>query len=235
MIRSLQSTVHYLRRAFGFAGDEVAVLKGGIIRNSGAALLRRKRAKVAGFAILFGLVSAVIELPLPAEDLYRAVRAELRSRPAPQDIAMIAIDDKTLNAFERAKPSREDDSRLIDTLIASGVEKVTFDRAHADPESPEADAMFAQTLARHQGKVWLGIVPRHEFGFQIVDETVPLHAFRKHSQLAAMNGIIGPFGLSVTFPTSVDLDETMLPSLSAVLAGYEGPVRWYHPDYAFDP
>ena len=235
MIRSLQSTVDYLRRAFGFAGDEVAVLNGGIIRNSGAALLRRKRAKVAGFAILFGIVSAVIELPLPAEDLYRAVRAEVRSRHAPQDIVMIAIDDKTLNAFEQSKPSRVSDSRLIDTLIASGVEKVTFDRAHADPESPKADAEFTQTLARHEGKVWLGFAPGDELGFQTVEEIVPLPEFRKHSQLAAMNGIGGPFGLSVTFPTSVDLSGAMHPSLSAVLAGYEGPVRRYYPDYAFDP
>ncbi len=235
MIRSLQSTADYLRRAFGFASDEGDVLKGEFVRNSGAAFLRRKRAKVAIFAILFGLVSAVIELPLPVEDLYRAVRAELRSRPAPQDIVMIAIDDKTLNAFEQAKPSRVNDSRLIDTLIASGVEKVTFDRAHADPESPEADAMFAQTLARHKGKVWLGFAPRDKLGFQTVEEIVPLSEFRKHSQLAAMNGIGGPFGLSVTFPTSVDLDGSRHPSLSAVLAGYEGPVRWYYPDYALDP
>jgi len=235
MIRSLQSTADYLRRAFGFASDEGDVLQGELVRNSGVALLRRKRAKVAGFAILFGLVSAVIELPLPVEDLYRAVRAEARSRPAPQDIAMIAIDDKTLNAFEQAKPSRVDDSRLIDTLIASGVQKVTFDRAHADPESPEADAMFAQTLARHEGKVWLGFAPGHEFGFQTVEEIVPLPAFREHVQPAAMNGIGGPFGLSVIFPTSVDLDGSSHPSLSAVLAGYEGPAQLYYPDYAFDP
>lgn len=235
MIRSLQSTADYLRRAFGFASDEGDVLKGEFVRNSGAAFLRRKRAKVAIFAILFGLVSAVIELPLPAEDLYRAVRAEVRSRPAPPDIAMIAIDDKTLNAFEQDKPSRVNDSRLIDTLIASGVEKVTFDRAHADPESPEADAMFAQTLARHKGKVWLGFAPGHEFGFQTVEEIVPLPEFRKHSQLAAMNGLGSPFGLSVTFPTSVDLDGSRHPSLSAVLAGYEGSVRRYRPDFAFDP
>ncbi|PKP94278.1 MAG: hypothetical protein CVT75_04710 [Alphaproteobacteria bacterium HGW-Alphaproteobacteria-14] len=235
MIRSLQSTVDYLRRAFGFAGDDFAVLKGELVRNSGAALLRRKRAKVAGFAILFGLVSSAIELPLPAEDLYRAMRAEVRSRPAPQDVAMIAIDDKTLNAFERAMPSRADDSRLIDTLIASGVERVAFDRAHADPESPKADALFAQTLARHKGKVWLGFSPRHEFGSQAIEEIAPRPAFREQAQLAAMNGIGAPFGFSVALPTSVNLNGTKHPSLSAVLGEYNGPDRRYRPDYAFNP
>ncbi|MDZ4135224.1 MAG: CHASE2 domain-containing protein, partial [Paracoccaceae bacterium] len=234
MIRSLQSTVDYLRRALGFAGDEVAVLKGGIIRNSGAALLRRKRAKVAGFAILFGIVSAVIELPLPAEDFYRAMRAEVRSKPAPQDVVMIAIDDKTLNAFARSLPSRVDDSRLIDTLIASGVGKVVFDRAHADPENPQADTLFAQTLARHKGKVWLGFAPGHELGFQTVEEIVPRPAFREEAQLAAMNGMGNPFGLSVIFPTSVNLNGSRHPSLSAALANYTGPDRFYRPDYAFN-
>jgi hypothetical protein len=96
MISSIQSLVRTTQRAFGFAGDEVSGLKEQLLRKSGGALLRRKRVRVAMFAILFGIVSAAIELPLPAEDFYRAVRAELRSRPAPRDIVMIAIDDKTL-------------------------------------------------------------------------------------------------------------------------------------------
>ncbi|WP_273675330.1 EAL domain-containing protein [Erythrobacter fulvus] len=202
--------------------------------NSGAGLLRRKRLKVAIFAILFGLVSAAIDLPLPAEDFYRAVRAELRSRPAPQDVAMIAIDDKTLNAFNRSMPSRTDDSRLIDALIEAGVKKIVFDRAHADPENPKADAMFADTLARHDGKVWLGIAPKHNIGFQVVEEIVPLPAFREHARLAAMNGMGSPFRLSVVFPTSVVLDGEKHPSLSAALAGYNGPDRSFRPDYSFD-
>jgi len=173
-----------------------------ITRGQGAALLRRKRAKVAILAVLFGVVSAVIELPLPAEDFYRAVRAELRSRPAPQDIAVIEIDDKTLNAFERKMPSRSDNSRLIDILFASGVEMVAFDRAHADPESPDADAKFAHALMRHKGKVWLGIAPEHQVGFQTVGEIVPHPDFREHALLAAMNGLGGPFDYSVTFFTS---------------------------------
>lgn len=236
MIRILQSLAGYVRREPRTTGDGVAaVLDGEDALRSGGALLRRKRAKVAAFALLFGLLSGLVDLPLPAEDFYRAVRAELRSRPAPQDIALITIDDKTYRAFNSGYPSRIEESRLIDILIASGVQRVTYDRAHGSAETPEANAIFAETLARHKGKVWLGVAPRHEVGFQVIEEIVPRQEFRDHANLAAMNGLGSPFRQSVIFPTSVELDGVTHPSLSAVLAGYTGPFRQYRPDYAFDP
>ncbi|MBE9169859.1 CHASE2 domain-containing protein [Pleurocapsales cyanobacterium LEGE 06147] len=226
-----------LRRGFGPAADAAAGIPQLLARNPGGvgSLLRRKRAKVAALAVLFGLVSAAIELPLPAEDFYRAVRAEIRSRPAPQDIVMIAIDDKTLNAFDRNNPSRVQDSQLIERLVASGVERITFDRAHADPESSQADALFARTLERHKGRVWLGIAPQREVGFQVVEEIAPRAEFRDKANLAGMSAVGSPFGLSITFHTKVEMDGATHPSLSAALAEYEGPDRTFRPDYAFDP
>ncbi|HSJ77837.1 MAG TPA: CHASE2 domain-containing protein, partial [Erythrobacter sp.] len=237
MLGSITSLAQKLRRGFGPAGGAAAGIPQLLASNASGvgSLLRRKRAKVAALAILFGMISAAIELPLPAEDFYRAVRAEIRSRSAPQDIAMIAIDDQTLNAFNRDMPSRVDDSQLIDRLVALGVERITFDRAHADPESPKADALFARTLERHKGKVWLGFAPRHEVGFQMVGEIIPREEFRKHANLAAMNGIGTPFRLSVKFQTTVAIGDDRHPSLSSALANYDGPERSFRPDYAFDP
>jgi EAL domain-containing protein (putative c-di-GMP-specific phosphodiesterase class I)/CHASE2 domain-containing sensor protein len=235
MIASLHSLVDRLRRVFGFAGDEVANLTNEIARRPGGSLLRRKRFKVALLAVGFGLFSAAVDLPLPAEDFYRAVRAELRSRPAPQDIALVTVDDKTFKAFDQKFPTRIDESRLIDKLFDSGVERIAFDRAHGSEETPEANARFVDTLARHKGKIWLGFSPRAEIGFQTVEQIVPRDEFRRNSQLAAMIGIGSPFRLSVSFPTSAQIDGKTHPSLSAALAGYEGPFRQYRPDYAFDP
>ena len=235
MFGKLQSLADTIRRTFGLAGEEVAGFKQELAQRSGAALLRRKRTKVAILAVLFGVVSSVIELPLPLEDVYRAARAELRSRPAPRDVVMIAIDDKTLAANKRDLPNRVQDTKVVDSLIASGVRRVVFDRAHADPETPKSDAMFADMLARHKGKVWLGVAPAHQVGFQLSDKTVPLPAFRKVASLAAMNGRANLFGMSVIFPTSIDVEGSRYASISAVLAEYEGPERHYRPDYAFDP
>ncbi len=243
MIAWFTSLADRMRHAFGISGGvfagvsgaEVAELQTENTRSSGEGLLRRKRFKVALAAILIGLLSAAIDLPLPAEDFYRAMRAEVRSRPAPQDIAMIAVDDKTLNAFNGELPTRVQESRVIDELVRLGVGRVTFDRAHAAVESPVANQMFADTLARHKGKVWLGMVPRHKIGFQVVDEVLPLPAFRRNANLAAMNGQVSPFANSVSFSTSVEAEGRKHSSLSAALAGYTGPDRIYRPDYAFDP
>jgi EAL domain-containing protein (putative c-di-GMP-specific phosphodiesterase class I)/CHASE2 domain-containing sensor protein len=235
MNSSLQSLAGTTRRAFGFAGEEVAGLKQEIARRPGAALLRRKRAKIALFAILFGVFSAVIELPLPLEDLYRAARAQLRSRPAPQDIAFIAVDDATIAALAGKEPTRAHHSKVIDNLIGAGVTMVAFDSGQADPSTPKMDAMFEQTLARHQGKVWLGFSPALGIGSRFYPEIAPLPQFRKHVNLAAMNGRGGPFGLSVRFPTRVRFEGAEQPSLSGSLANYKGPTIEYRPDYAFDP
>lgn len=235
MIATINNFAAKWRRMFGFADAKRAVLNPQLVQRSGAELLRRKRMKVAAFAILFGVFAGTIELPLPAEDFYRAVRAQARSRPAPQDIVVIAIDDKTLNAFERNLPSRVNDSKVLDTLFAAGAERVVFDRAHADPESPTADAVFAETLARYRGNVWLGIAPQIDIGFQRVDEIAPSPRFRNITGLAAMTGYGSPFGLSVRFPTQVEFEGKSQPSISAVLAGYNGPELLYRPDYAFDP
>jgi EAL domain-containing protein (putative c-di-GMP-specific phosphodiesterase class I) len=149
---------------------------------------------------------------------------------------MIAVDDATLNGFEnRSPPTRFQDSALIDRLAAAGVRRIVFDRAHAEAETPQSDAHFARTLARHEGRVWLGITPQHELKFQKVAELAPLPAFREHARLAAMNGAGSPFGLAVAFPTEVSFRGEKQASISATLAGYHGPERFYRPDYAFDP
>lgn len=223
-----------LRRAAGSSGDQAPDLPLQFEHRSGRDLLHRKRLKVALMAILFGLVSAVIELPLPAEDFYKAARAQLRTRPAPQDIAFIAIDDKTLAAFNREYPNRAQDSQLIDTLIASGVERVVFDRAHAGAQAPAVDAKFVQTLERHRGRVWLGFIPEQEAMIYSSPEIAPLPAFRERANLATMLSRGSPFGLAISLPTLVEFDGKQEQSISAVLAGYDGPERMYRVDYAFN-
>lgn len=234
MIASLQSLAGRFRRSLGPTRPDAADLRPANGRRSGADLLRRKRTKVAVAAILFGLVSAMFYLPLPAEDLYRAARAQLRSRPAPQDIAFIAIDDRTLSAFQTREPPRVEDSRLLDILVAAGVDRIVFDRGFSKPESPEADALFEEKLRKYRGKIWLGLSPSVQIGSKFAPQIVPLPRFARQANIAAMPGSGGPFGLSVAFPTQIDFEGRTYPSLSAVLAGYEGSPITYRPDYAFD-
>jgi EAL domain-containing protein (putative c-di-GMP-specific phosphodiesterase class I)/CHASE2 domain-containing sensor protein len=231
----LQYLADKMRQGFGFSGKDELDLAGKGARRSAAELLGKKRIKVAVFAILFGVSSALIDMPLPAEDAYTAARARLRVRAAPQDIAMIAIDDATLNELGVPLPSRREDSKLIDRLVAAGVKKVVFDRAHADPETPATDALFAQMLERHRGKVWLGMAPRIEVGFTVLDPITPLKQFSDHAPAASMTGFSNPFGLSMILNTEVELKRQTFPSIAAVLGDYDGPARRFRPDLAFIP
>ncbi len=234
IIALFQSLADRMRHAFGSSDEEATVGKGKTARGPGGDLLRRKRIKVALIAIAFGAVSGAIEMPLPLEDLYRAGRAYLRERPAPQDIVMVSIDHATLNELGKPLPSRVDDARLMDRLVASGVEKIVWDRAHADPSDPAEDAEFARTLERHRGKVWLGILPPGESGFSAGETYAPLKVFADHAPIASMLGAMGPFSLSVVFPTEVEQNSVIYPAISSVLADFDGPAVRYRPDYAFD-
>lgn len=235
IMASIPSLAGRLRRALGRSGGEAHVLKPKIERILGADLLRRKRIKVALMAIMFGVVSGAIDLPLPAEDTLRLARAQLRERPAPLDIAVIKIDDRTLNELEVAIPTRHHDSQLIERLVAADVKKIVFDRAHADPETPASDAAFARTLAKHSGMIWLGMAPESKAALQDVPAIVPHKLFRDKVGMASMLGMVAPFGLSVVFPTEVELDGRSHPTISALMADYDGPAVSYRPDPAIDP
>jgi diguanylate cyclase len=234
MIASLKSLADRMRRSFGSADEEEAVLKDKQERQSGAGLLRRKRFKVAVLAILFGVVSAVIDLPLPAEDALRLARAQLRTRPASQDIVMIGIDDATLNELKQPLPNRHQDSELIERLVAAGVDRIVFDRAHADPETPASDAEFARTLKKHRGKVWLAMAPGNQTGFQRSEPILPVKAFGRVTHQASMVSFFSPFGLSISIPTDVEFEGSKYRSISVVLADYRGGAARYRPDYAFN-
>ncbi|MCU0948816.1 MAG: EAL domain-containing protein [Porphyrobacter sp.] len=230
---SLHSLADRIRQIFGTAESEDAVLKQKFPGRPAVNLVRGKRIKVAVLSILLGVVSGVLMLTIPLEDGYRVGRAFLRVQPAPQDIAMIALDDATLNELG-GKPVRANDSELMDDLVAAGVERIVWDRAFADPESPEADAQLERTLQRHKGKVWIGLIPGIETPFHSVKPILPLPRFRDSANIASMATAVGPWNVAMV-PTEVVLDGKGYPSLAAVLGKYSGERYFVRPDLAIDP
>ena len=235
IIASLKSLADRIRRAFGRTGGKVAVSAGELEGRSGTDIVLRKRIKVAVIAIALGSLSGWIEVPLPAEDFYRVMRAHVRARPAPQDVVMIALDDASLNAIGKGTPSRLDDSLLMDRLVAAGVHQIVWDRAHADPSSPEADARFSATLDRYRGMVWLGMIPQFEKSFQKIQEVLPHSQFRERAGVASMVYESAPFRQGAKIVTEVETSGAKYPAIAAVLADYDGPVRRFRPDLAIDP
>ncbi len=201
----------------------------------GASFMTYRKLRIALLAVVIGAICGLIELPLPAEDAYRAVRAELRSRPAPDDIVVIALDDATIAELGGKMPDRFQYAQMMRNVFAAGAERLVFDKAFADPESEAGDAEFAKVLAENKGRVWLGISPPIDNGLHQIGPLVPARQFLEDVQLASMLGDIGPFGLSVRLPTSTGTEGKQTRSISAVLAGHHGTGQFYYPDFTFDP
>ena len=122
---------------------------------------------------------------------------------------------------------------VIDRLFAEGALRIAFDRAYADPDGQ--DRVLATALERHRGRVWLGASPPADNGLQQHAGLLPTPVLRRSTNIASMMGQVGPFGLSVQFPTNTTIEGEPTPSISAVLADYQGDGGWYRPDFAFDP
>ena len=192
-----------------------------------------KPMKIVAMALGIGVIAGLVELGLPAEDVYRAVRAEIRSHEAPSDIVVVTIDDATLNELQTDIPDRKQDAQLIDRLFAAGATRVFFDKAYADPTNQASDMALAEALARHD-EVYLGAAPASEVGIERYATMMPARIFRERARLASMVGEAGPFGLSYRFPTLELVDGKKIPSISAGLAGYRGDRRLYRPDFGIN-
>ncbi|MGB3470734.1 MAG: EAL domain-containing protein [Erythrobacter sp.] len=204
-------------------------------RRETAENLGRKRIGIVVWALIFGAIAGLIELPMPAEDAWRAVRAEVRSKEVPADIVVVAVDDATLAYIGANAPSRSQDAQLVDAVFAAGANRLLFDKAYADPTNPADDAAFGEALERHKGKVWLGASPKLEMRTAQSEQLVPIASLREKAAIVSMVGQAAPFGLSVWFPITTVIDGRKHPSISATLVGYEGKEGWYRPDFAYDP
>jgi diguanylate cyclase len=210
-------------------------LRGRFRREQDAANPQIARRRIAAWAMLIGLVIGFIDLALPIEDSFRAIRAAVRSHSADQQVVVVAIDDKSLNALGADEPSRSADAQLLDRLFAQGAERVFFARAYADLAEPSEDAQFARALKRHEGKVYLGATPEFEQGDGSRSSIVPHERFRSSARIVSMYGESAPFDLSSRFPTSSIILGEKRPSFSAELARFDAEGGIYRLDFATDP
>jgi len=184
--------------------------------------------------MLIGLVAGFIDLTLPVEDSFRAIRAAVRSHPADQQVVVVAIDDKSLNAMGTDEPSRSADARVLDRLFALGADRVFFARAYADLTTPSEDGQFARALERHSPRVYIGGTPKFDQGDGSASAILPNPRFREFAQIVSMYGEMAPFGLSSRFPTSSFILGEERPSFSAELARLDVEGGAYRPDFAVD-
>lgn len=210
---------------------------------------KNRRYRIAFFAILAGTLAGSVNLMLPAEDLVINLRALVRKQAAPQDIVVIAIDDRTLTSLRARDVTRAQDARVTRRLREAGADKIYFDRNYHFDEDPETANEFVSALRQNKGKVFLAAGVSDKQTFDSPMSILPNPEFLEEAELVAVGAIHHPFGLMASVPLEWQTIAGVAPSFSASLANrplnsapqprwtemLSGlPAGYYRPDYSFD-
>ena len=184
-------------------------------------LWRRPRVRIAVFAVLAGIFTGATMIALPIEDYLLGARTTLVRKPVPQDIVVIEIDERSVQAFDVQDVPRSTDAKVVAALLDAGGKRVFFDRSFHFPKDSAGDAAFAEMLRRYPGQVFLGALADENDPLDAVS-MLPAPAFREHVGITALMAFQHPFGLSFSFPVAVRAGDTVIPGLAAGIAGVEG-------------
>ncbi|PVV05679.1 MAG: hypothetical protein B6D77_18455, partial [gamma proteobacterium symbiont of Ctena orbiculata] len=99
------------------------------------------------------------------------------SRPAAEDIIIVAVDEKSLEALGRWPWSREVHAKLVDRLTQAGAKAIILDILFAEPDrnDPESDNQLIQSIAASERVFMPVILEEHRQGGMLV-ESMPIPA-----------------------------------------------------------
>ena len=182
--------------------------------------------------IICGIIG-LISLTEPLEDIYRGGRNYLRHRPVDKSVVLIAIDDRTVRELGSINYSRTNDAKLVDALFARGARRVYYDKAFADPVDSAGDAAFAGTLAKHRGRVFLGVTLSLNRNTGLNETIWPSSPFKEVAQVRALTGRVAPFSLSAELFYSSKIHGQNVPGIAADIAGVKSTSESsFRPDWS---
>lgn len=183
-------------------------------------------------ALLFGL----LDIGRPIENLLYVARTEANQHKASGKIAIIAIDERSIETIPQIPWPRSVHAELADRLNALGAERVFFDIDFSLPTRPADDADFAAALARLNGRATLALrfLIDPLSGKRI--DSFPLETLRRHASLANINVQYMAHGSVWNIPFGLTYAGRDYPSFASALARRSGSTGQMFPiDYSIDP
>lgn len=134
----------------------------------------RKPAVLVALVVILALLIDFSGLVLRGDHAVADVKLSLIPQDAPQNVAIIAVDEKSLREYGRWPWSRQLHARLLERLRSVGTGPVAFDVLFAEENvhDPAGDQAFANAVASH-GKVVLAMASDEDPEDGRVSEVLP--------------------------------------------------------------
>jgi diguanylate cyclase len=212
----------------GEAGDKMAALA--------ATHFKVRRSGAAGLVVTLMIVLLVgmTDAAKPLEIGLLMGRDAVRRHAASGDIVVIAKDDRSAKLFGGMPWPRRYDAQLVDRLREMGAKRIVFDRVMADASNPIDDAKLAAAFDRAQGKAWLAVTQEMNSATGKFDAVLPTPILRSKTRQSHIWVHYGMFGNIEKDVGTSPIGNKSYPSLSAVIAGRDGRLNAFRPDYAID-
>ncbi|MBT0669118.1 EAL domain-containing protein [Novosphingobium profundi] len=193
------------------------------------------RFRIVFWATVTGLLLGASGLSVPAEDVLRNMRIPLRLHPSDGKIAMVLLDDSTLEELDIVDVGLQQDTQVLHALFRAGAKRVYFDRRIPDRGDKTARETFRDTLLHYKGKVFIGALPSSNGNFGNFAARLPGASFRSPENVVSLLLLHHPFNLGVEMPYASRSPIGTVPTLAASIAGVtKGTDELFMPDFSID-
>ena len=188
--------------------------------------LRRYRPQVlrllAGLAVCAGIAALYLSGSLTFIDRpLTSARFQLVTTDPTDDVVVVAIDARSLQAISVWPWPRSKHAAVIDKLREAGARQIAVDIDFSAVSTPDEDDKLAAALARTDGNVILPVFEQSAGPESAVASTAPLAQFAEHTRIASANIRPDSDGI-VRRLTRVELwSGSLVPSMAAAAAGLE--------------
>ena len=210
--------------SFAFSSLALAVIKAVVGSLTSRALATAALLALVAFLLLS--LNLLQRLDLVIYDLH----ADLLSRAPHEDVRIVAIDDKSLQALGRWPWPREVHGELIEKLTAAGARAIGMDLLfnEADDRDPQSDDMLAEAMAA-SGRVVLPLYPGEDPLTRQLVEVLPFTLFADAAaDLGHVDAELDIDAVSRSVFLQGGVDKPRWPSLSLAMLKLSQPEKWQH-------
>ncbi|WP_156445882.1 CHASE2 domain-containing protein, partial [Sphingomonas sp. CCH9-F2] len=188
-------------------------------------------------AAIAGVTTMLPAVGMPLKRLIEPLRIAVMSHPASGNVVVVEMDARSVDAIRRWPWPRRHYAAAVDHLKAAGAATIVFDVDFSTASDPVDDRLFADAIARADGRVALptfaqqaGTTDRRNL------DSLPLPALRAHASLASVSILPDLDGIVRDMPLATVTAGTPRPSLSAYIAARAGQAGEPFPiDFAAAP